>query len=291
VQLVYAACNEFGGSTVTTRRLALLFADRLVHARVADAARGHATVWLPGSVEELVAVLPTDHALAATLVFLAPARLADALQAIDAVHQAAPEHPVVGYADPRSLTARFILETGRARLTDLVLLDLDDSRAVLHRVLQQAEQTGTAKRLADVACADLPRDARVAVQYVFRHLREPLDASAVAAGLGLTRRTLYHRLQAVGSPGPRELVGWCRVLFIAHQLSTGTASMQTVASQLDFPCWRNASALVRRYLGVGTNALRRREAFHEVLAQFRAEFRVPTRAPVLPAPTRRLLVG
>ena len=48
-----------------------------------------------------------------------------------------PDLPLVGYVDPRSLSSQFILETGKADLTDLVLRDVDDSRAVLQRVLAQ----------------------------------------------------------------------------------------------------------------------------------------------------------
>ena len=291
MQLVYAVCNDFAEECVSARRLALVLADRLVHARVLEAARGVASVWVAPTLDEVTRAIGTHADIAATVVYLTPARLPEALRGIEALRQSAPEHPVIGYADPRALSARFILDTGRAQLTDLVLLDLDDSRAVLRRVLEQAQQAGTCQRLAALAAEGQPREVRTVLEFIFRHLREPLDVLAIAAGLGMTRRTLYHRLDAVGSPGPRELVSWCRVLYIAHELSSGTASMASIASQLDFPCWRNASALVRRHLTVGTTALRHRGGLEMTLAQFRAQFTAPSRPPVAPAPTRRLLVG
>jgi AraC-like DNA-binding protein len=261
--------------------------DRVAHARLAEALRGHATVWCSDDPLAVAERAVTGDGLAATVIAFAPTRLDEALRGTECLRAHAPDHAIIGYVDPRTLSSRFILETGRADLTDLVLRDVDDSRAVLLRVLQNAEQRGSALRVADRMCEGQERDVRVLVQFICRRLREPLEVPAIAAGLGLNRRTLYHRLGAVGSPGPRELVGWCKVLFVAHQLSSTTLPLAAIATQLDMPSWRTLSYMVRRYLGVGTNTLRTVDAFERALAQFRAQFHAPSRAPVQPSPIRR----
>ncbi len=270
------------------RRFALLFGDRVAQARLGEAVRGHGTIWVAEHPEEVAAAAAGSSSLAATIILFSPARHAEALRAADAIRAAAPDHAIIGYVDPRTLSSRFILETGRAALTDLVLRDVDDSRAVLLRVLENAGQLDSALRVAEHMCEGQPRAVRIVVQFICAHLREPLDASTIAAGLGLNRRTMYHRLGGVGSPGPRELVGWCRVLFVAHQLSRADASLSVIATQLDLPSWRSLTYMVRRYLGIGTNELRRLDAFAFALARFREQFAAPThRADEARAPQGR----
>ena len=75
-----------------------------------------------------------------------------------------------------------------------------------------------------------------------------------------------------GSPPARELIGWCRVLFVAHQLSQEQQSLAAVPRQLDVPSWRNLNYLLRRYLGTGAQQLRRPSAFDEALAAFHGRF-------------------
>lgn len=273
------------------RTVALLLGDRVAHARLAEALRGHATVWCTDHAQAVAEAAASDSHLVASVIVFSPTRQEEALRTADLLRTHAPDHAIIGYVDPRTLSSRFILETGRAALTDLVLRDVDDSRTVLLRVLQNAEQRDSAMRVADRMCEGQERDVRVLVQFVCRRLREPLEVSAIAAGLGLNRRTLYHRLRIAGSPGPRELVGWCKVLFVAHQLSAAQTPLAAIATQLDMPSWRALSYLVRRYLGVGTNRLRRADAFELALAQFRGQFVRPTREPVQPALVKRQLVS
>jgi len=257
---------------MTDRRVALLFGDRIAQARLSEAFRGFASLLMIEATDELEEALLARSPVCATVIFLAPTHQAEALRAAERIHAAFPEHPVIGYVDPRTLNSRFILETGKANLADLVLRDIDDSRAVLLRVLQNAEQRSVATRVVDELCHGMPRHVRMTLQFIARHLRERLDVPSIAAGLGVSRRTLHHRLEQAGSPSASELVGWCRVAFIAHQLSTVNASMATIAGQLDEPSWRNLNYLLRRYVGVGAQQLRRPGAFAETVATFHATF-------------------
>lgn len=254
------------------QRVALLFADRVAHARLSEALRGFATIRIANSADDVLATLGGAQAPSASVIFFAPSHQSEALRAADALHVNCPDHPVVGYVDPRSLSSQFILETGRANLTDLVMRDVDDSRIVLKRVLQNAEQQGSAAYVAEQMCIGLPGQVRQTVRYICKHLRTELDVPTIAAGLGLSRRTLNHRLTQAGSPAASELVGWCRVLFIAYQTATRGSSLATVASQLDVHSWRNLNYLLRRYLGVGATQLRHEGAFHDALSAFHGAF-------------------
>ena len=270
---------------MTDRRVALLFGDRIAQARLTEALRGFASLAMIETSSDLEAALLVQSPICATVIFFAPSHQAEALRAAERLHAACPDHPVIGYVDPRTLNSRFILETGKADLADLVLRDIDDSRAVLLRVLQNAEQRSIATRVVEEMCDGLPRHARMTLQFIARHLREPLDVPSIAAGLGVSRRTLHHRLEQAGSPSASELVGWCRVAFIAHQLSTVNASMATIASQLDEPSWRNLNYLLRRYVGMGAQQLRRPDAFVQTVATFHAAFagRMPLSADSIAA--------
>jgi AraC-like DNA-binding protein len=213
------------------------------------------------------------------VICFSPARQVEALRAAKAIRSVAPDHPIVGYIDPRTLSSQFILEMGRAGLTDLVLRDVDDSRAVLQRVLQNAEQHNVATRIAARMCEGMPRTVRITIQFICQHLRDELDVPGIAAGLGVSRRTLHHRLGQAGSPSASELIGWCRVVFIAHQLGVGGVSLATIATQLDVPSWRNLNYLLRRYLGTGAKQLRHPSALDETVRAFHAAF---SRRPLRP---------
>ena len=256
--------------TAPTRRIALLHGDRLAHVRLTEAVRGHAQLWTTESPEEVTEALGASSGEVATVIFFSPARQAQGIRSAEVIRAVAPDHAIVGYVDPSTISSRFILETGRVALTDLVLRDIDDSRAVLLRVIQNAAQRDLALRVAHALGEGQPRDVRTVLQYICRHLREPLDATTIAAGLGLNRRTMYHRLAQAGSPGPRELVGWCRVAYIAYQLQYSRASLADIAAQLDVAVWRVLASLLRRYLGATTRQLREGEAFALTLARFRA---------------------
>ncbi len=254
---------------MSERQVALLFGDRVTLARLSEAFRGFATVWETDDVDSVIDALRRDLPVCASMVLFSPVQRTEAMRAADMLRLAMPDHPVIGYVDPRTLSSRFILETGRANLADLVLRDVDDSRAVLLRVLQNAEQRGVSMRIADQMSDGMPRTVRTTLHFICRHLREPLDVPSIAAGLGVNRRTLHHRLGQAGSPSVSELVGWCRVVYIANQLAAGNTSLSSIASQLDVPSWRNLNHLLRRYLGVGARQLRAPESYALALTAFR----------------------
>lgn len=261
-------------------RVALLFADRIAQARLAEAVRGYTSVWVAESAFDVERSLASGSGVRATVICFSPSTQAEALRVADSLRSAFPDHPTLGYVDQRSLTSRFILETGRVRLTDLVIRDVEDSRPVLLRALQNAEQRTFGTRVAAHICEGLPRHVRTTVQFIVRNLRDPLDVPTIAAGLSVNRRTLNHRLRQEGSPSLSELIGWCRVLYAVHQLALTNSSLAAVATQLDMPSWRNLNYLLRRYLGLGARQLRRPEAFQETLAAFRATFTVQPAVPV-----------
>ncbi len=252
------------------RRVALLFVDRIAHARLSEAFRGFASIWLADSGRDIIDALADSTKICATVVLFEPSQQKQAFEAVGQLHAAFPDHPIIGYVDPRNLTSRFILQTGKADLSDLVLRDMDDSRAVLQRVLQNAEQRGTSARIAEAMTEGLSRDVRLTVQFICRHLREPLDVVSISAGLGLSRRTLHSRLALAGSPSVSELVSWCRVVYTAHLVAIDHASLSLVATQLDVPSWRNLNSLLRRYLGKGAQQLRNGNGYEETLAAFRS---------------------
>ena len=271
---------------LTARRVSLLFGDRVAHARLHEAVRGHAALWSSERPDEVAEAVASSADEVATVILFSPSRHAEGIRAAEVIRAVAPDHALVGYVDPRTISSRFILETGRVALTDLVLRDVDDSRAVLLRVIQNAAQRDRALRIAQELCEGQPREVRLVVQFICRHLRDALDATSIAAGLGLNRRTLYHRLAQVGSPGPRELVGWCRAAYVCWHLAHTTASLADIAQQLDVPVWRGLASLLRRYLGMNTRELRDGDAFTLAVARFRAQFVAPdtSRTSPLPAP-------
>lgn len=274
--------------------------DAGMRARLAEAMRGRAVaVRFVATCEEARAALAAGGARA---LVLAP-RDARGVPAEPLVADVCVGHPrvtVVAYCalargDPA--TSGAVVAMVRAGAHAVVLRDVDDAPHALHAALRGAEHAGGASRVLDALGESLPPAVRAVLGvYLRAGDAAPPSVAAVAAALGVHRRTLVNRMRAAGCPPPRALRAWCRVFSAAHLLEDCGRTVESVALQLDFDSPSGLRNALRRYTGLAPSALRAAgglqcalRAFAEACARRRASDRaagVAASAAATPVPMR-----
>lgn len=197
-------------------------------------------------------------------------------------------HPLIAYYDPRGLTPRHILALAQSGITDLVQLDVDDSRLLFGKILNSAARVSYAQTVFDLVGRDIPPAMRSLFTYALEQAGQSMDVPELAASLGLSRRTLAWRMSQNGLPSPRIFLTWCRLLVAALLLDERGRTLDSVADQLDFSGGHSLGAVFFRYMDRGIMTLRE----EGVLAATVEEFRLALKGkrpppPSLPAQSQR----
>jgi AraC-like DNA-binding protein len=183
----------------------------------------------------------------------------------------APTVPVIAYIRHPQTSPRDILDVARAGVHELVRAGFDDVGFVLQAALRSASCGATAAVVWKEITHLIPTDARTIVSFIIERADRDLSIGALAKGLGVDRRTIVRRLTAAHLPGPRRLVGWCRLLMAARLLEEERRSVEAVALALDFPSAGALRNLLWRYTGLRPRELRENGGLRCVLHQFRLE--------------------
>lgn len=207
--------------------------------------------------------------VSATVVIVDLATFDKAEAALRRIHTSFESHPLVAYYDPRGLTPRHILTLAQSGITDLVQLDVDDSKLLFGKILDSAARVSHARTLVDLIGRDMPPAMRSVFAYALEHAGRSMDVPELAASLGLSKRTLAWRMAANRVPSPRIFLTWCRLLVAALLLNERGRTLDSVADQLDFSGGHSLGAVFFRYLGRGIQQLREEGVLDETLEAFR----------------------
>ena len=204
-----------------------------------------------------------------TLVMVDASSFEFAEGALRRLHADFPSQPIVAYCDPRGLTQRHIFALAQTGITDLVQLDVHDSKHLFGRILESAERTKHAEILSDQLEDDIPPGLRSVFAFALQNAGQSMDVPQLAAALGLSKRTLAWRLRQHSFPPPRVFLTWCRLLVAALLLDERGRTLDSVAAQLDFPGGHSLGGVFFRYMGRGIIALREDGVANEVISAFR----------------------
>lgn len=218
--------------------------------------------------------------ISATILIVDGSNFEQAETALKRIRTNFPAHPLVAYYDPRGITPRHIFQLAQSGITELVQLDVDDSKHVFGRILESATRVSYAQVLIERVAPEIPPKVRDVFLFALEHAGRSMDVSELAAALGLSRRTLAWRLQQHGMPSPRVLLTWCR-LMVAGLLLDERRTLDSVAEQLNFPDGHSLGSMYWRYLGRGVISLREEGVADEVIGGFRRSIlRMGTSLPV-----------
>ena len=185
--------------------------------------------------------------------------LTTTVAAINASRQGA---PIYVYADRSAESLRELMPLARAGARGVIVRDEDDDVSSLRGLVARgtfahALETVTLAMRDVIAIRHLPL-----VLLCLEHGRDPLDASAFARRLRVSRRTLSAWAQKAGAKGVRSLASKCRVLIAIEMIRDSGRPIESVAHELGFSSSAHLHNTIRRYTGVGPREAAARDAAH-----------------------------
>lgn len=94
------------------------------------------------------------------------------------------------------------------------------------------------------------------------------SVATLAADQGVHRKTLVNRCARIGFLAPAELVAWCRLCVVGHQLERTGATVEAIALNLDYPSHTALRNRIKRYTGMKATELRRAGGLAAVVDAF-----------------------
>lgn len=181
--------------------------------------------------------------------------------------------PVIAYVACPGTPPNDIVDVVRAGASDLIREGFDDAgvafRAALRTAVVRAAASLVTRDVAPVA----PPSVWPVIAYALAHADRDLTVVELARALGVHRRTVARRLRAVGVPGPRALICWCRLLLAAWMLEGTTRTVESVALALDFASAGALRNAFRRYASLSVSDVRDRDGFRRVSEAFGCRLR------------------
>jgi AraC-like DNA-binding protein len=230
-------------------QIVALTLDRKARARIVEGTRGLADVHFCDTVVEVPCVVRRGRV---AVVILEP-RDREGLPTdslIAALRRDFPPIPVLAYCEATQGASADILAAARAGASGLLLRGHDDVGAALRSALAVAGDNCAARHILQEVNAVLPPTVRLIVEHCLLHGRERLTVSAVARSLGVHRKTLVNRLASANLPGPRTIIGWSRLLLVAHALEELGRPVERVALDFEFPSSAALCSMLKRYTGL-----------------------------------------
>ncbi|GEM_PF-2017711 len=170
-----------------------------------------------------------------------------------------PGVPVVAYAHYSIDTMRQCFDAGHAGVSDLVVRGSRDLAGVVRPIVERRSAHPMIRAIIREVLhvrGPLGVDALGILCFALEHVRERLSVAALAAGVGVCRRTVTNHLAQAGLDSPERFLMWVRILVLAWLLRDETYSINRAMQVLGFDSPIPLRHLVARYLGYSCEGLR-----------------------------------
>lgn len=211
-----------------------------------------------------------DGALDLIVLAVQPASVAVSITQLQQLRAAAPTLPVVAWGELSAAAPAQVMELARLGIAGMLRRETENVRLLVANVLSTARLKAHVHALRGRVGPQIHSSIRPFFEYALEHAAEDLDVPEAAAVMGLSRRTLHHRLTRIGYPAPRVFLTWCRLLMASSLLNQPEATLDDVAGQLDFSTGHGLGTVLRRYTGLNVGQLREASAPEAVEQAFLA---------------------
>lgn len=226
-------------------------------ARVIDALKGRANVHVVDDLSALRGRLSTTAITWDTLVFAVdvpvPARLAGLIQSIATDW---PELAIVACCKPASPQSNDIRSLALAGVHQFIFAEVEDSGIALRGIVSSARTLCAAEWVLRHLAEAVPIRLHPLVEAVLRRPAEILTVEALAAALGVHRRTIFNRCEREHFIAPAELITWVRLALVAYLLARTSVTVESIALELNFPSDTALRNAIKRYTGFRALELR-----------------------------------
>ncbi len=251
--------------------VAIFLSDEMTIRRLVLAFRNRCVVQAFTHIEE-IRELASEGKIIATIVDMRPrvdlmGELS--LDFIAKLHSAFPSIPVNAYVDFSPHRARDIVAAAHAGAADIILRESDDLSKVADRIIDMGTSIDVAARVKLAITGVVPAHLHEFFTFCVTHASTGITVEGAAARLRRNRKTLSNWLAVAQLPPPYRIIGWIRILVAARLLEDSSRSLEKVARELRFVSGTALRNMIRRYLGVNPDILRKHGGFEYALERFR----------------------
>jgi len=161
-----------------------------------------------------------------------------------------------------------LFRLGRAGISDLVLIPLDDLAGGLHRGIVRSAVRSTLSFVARMLSGRLPSMEHEMVRLALDGVQLGWNAEDLAARVGWTRAHMSVRLRARGLPSAGHLLTWAKLLHAARWLEDPGRSAESISRQLEYSSGAAFRRALRNYVGGTPTSVRERGALRHVTDRF-----------------------
>jgi len=230
--------------------------DPVQRARLADATRGAARVVALASPEEIFELLD-DHVDPLDLLALGT-QLPRTEGIIRRVRSVRPQLPIVVFLGPSTSEFSTIPSLTEAGVHEIIIRGYNDQGAALLAAITTARNGCTTRWVVSRLAKTIPARLARFAEAILSDPAEITSVPALAARVGVHRKTLYNWCQLARFYKPAELLVWCRLALVAYYLETTRCSVDTIARDLGFPSDTALRNTLKRYTRLTATELRER---------------------------------
>jgi AraC-like DNA-binding protein len=235
--------------------------------RIVTSLRRRAKIRLASTHEELIDLV-TRTAPSAVICEFGDRTDPGVANAIRELRRRRPTLPMIGYCRVDEDSSRHIMAATGAGVNAVALRDAVDIGAMLEGLLEQAEVDTAFTDAMKTLGTRVPPIVRQVLDHCIRHSLDVPSVTQLGQALGVSRRTLGHRLSRAGAPTAGALISWSR-LFVAMELLVDEGrSVDQTALALGFTSGSALRGMLQRYTGLTPRQLRDRGGLNHLVELF-----------------------
>lgn len=224
--------------------------DRHEQARLIDAVRGAANIAVINSFGALHEALHASTCAIDVVVLSALGSHGEsALRTIRAIVSQRPRTAIVVYCHPGWQHDTDLHGLAAAGAHQFIFGSANDTPTDVRAVILSAQSQCAAECVLQLLASYIPGPLHPLVEAAVCHPRQITDVSALAASMGVHRKTLVNMCARASFLRPAELLAWVRLTLVANLLETTGCTIETISVELSYPSPNSLRNALKRYTG------------------------------------------
>lgn len=218
-------------------------------ARLIDAFRGRATPRFVASPDDVLETLRSRIDAVDVVILPATENSADVERVVRVIAEQWPRVPILAYCDSPARCATSIRTLTAAGVHQFLFAGMSDSGIVFRDVLAAARRGCAADWIMTRLAPHVPARLRRFVEAVLSNPERVTTVPALAAELGVHRKTLFNWCENARFVPPGELIAWARLALVGFHLERTGCTVETIALDLAYPSDTTLRNTIKRYTG------------------------------------------
>jgi len=256
----------------------------LQRARLQDSIRGTAQMYVVEDLRSLWLSAQESFRSPAVVVLAVSADTArDAVAMVRDLRMRCPRAALVAYCGGVREAPASIAALAAAGVHQFLFAEVNDRGATLRAIIENARQQCTADVVLAALRPLIPAPIHPMAEALLSRPAVVCDVRALAAALGVHRKTLFNRCTSTSFVAPAELVTWTRLALVAYLLETTGFTVERIALETGYPSPTALRNTMKRYTGMRATDIRAGGGLAVVIDCLRSRLQsihVPTLAPL-----------